>query len=81
MVKIEERLGKLVIAKIQDDPSQTQVSKDLGIYRSSIQNIWLEFANTGSIADRPRSGRSMKSTERDLRRLCMEANKTPFLRA
>ena len=31
-----------------------------------------------SIADRPRSGRSMKSTERDRRRLCMEAKKAPF---
>ena len=65
MAKIEERLRKLVIAKIQDGSSQRQVSKDLGICRSSIQNIWLKFANNGSIADRPRSGRPMKSTERD----------------
>ena len=32
-------------------------------------------------SDRPRSGRPMKSTERDRRRLCMEANKAPFLSA
>jgi len=56
MVKIEERLRKLVIAKIQDGASERQVSKDLGICRSSKQNIWLKFANTVSIADRPRSG-------------------------
>ena len=81
MVKIEERLRKLVIAEIQNGGSQGQVSKDLGIRRSSIQNIWLKFANTESIADIPRIVRSMKSTERNRRRLCMEANKAPFLSA
>ena len=81
MVKIEERLRKLVIAKIQDGASQRQVSKELGICRSSIQNLWLKFAKTGSISDRPRSGRPMKSTERDRRHLCIEAKKAPFCSA
>ena len=81
MVKIEERLEKLVIAKIQDGASQRRLSKDLRICRSSIQNIWLKFANTGYIADRPRSCIPMKSTERDRRHLCVEANKAPFLSA
>jgi len=62
---VNHRLENLVIAKIQDDLSQRQISKDLGICRSSLQNIWLKFANTEPIADRPRSGRPMKSTERD----------------
>jgi len=79
IVKIEERFRKLVIAKIQDDSSQRQLSNDLRICRNSIQNIWLKFANTGSIADRPRNGKPMKSTEWDRRRLCMAANKIPFL--
>ena len=37
--------------------------------------------NTESVADRSRSGRRMKSTERYCRRLCMEANKVKFLSA
>ena len=81
IVKIEERFRKLVIAKIQVDSSQRQLSNDLRICRNSIQNIWLKFANTGSIADRPRNGRPMKSTKIDRKRMCMEANKAPFLSA
>ena len=78
MVKRGEMLRKLVIAKIQDGASQRQLSKDLGICRSSLQNLLLKFANNGSIADRPRSSRPMKFTERDHRRMCIEANKAHF---
>ena len=39
----------------------------------------MKFVNTGSIADRQRSAKPMKSTERDRRRMCMKANKAQFL--
>ena len=70
MVKIEESLGSQLLPKFK-----------MVLVKSRYQRMWLRFTNTGSFADRPRSGRPIKSSERNHRRLCMEANKVTFLSA
>jgi len=39
MVKIDEGIRKLVVAKIQGGASQRDVKKELGICRSSVRKI------------------------------------------
>jgi len=81
MVKIDESLRKLAVAKIQDGGSHRQVARELRLCPSSVWKIWVKFQNTGSISDGVRSGRPSKCSERDKRHLCIEAKKAPFLSA
>ena len=81
MVKIDEGTRKLVVAKIQGGASQRDVVKELEICRSSVRKIWKKFLNTGTVSDICRSGRHMKSLERDRRLLLIQAKKEPFLSA
>ena len=41
MVKIDEKLRKLVIERIQDGPTQIQVSRDLEICQNSVERYGL----------------------------------------
>jgi len=79
MVKIDESIRKLVVAKIQGGASQRDVEKELGICRSNVRKIWKKFLNTGAVSDISRSGRPMKSSEMDRRLLVIQAKKAPFL--
>lgn len=78
MVKITDQIRWLIVDRMQNGLSQSDVSKQLEIGQTTVRKIWLKFVDTGSIDNRPRSGRPMKTTIRERRSLCRLSKKDPF---
>ena len=79
MVKISEDIRKLVVHKMLGGQTQVSVAKDLNIDRTTVRHIFQKYMKPGKVADKERSGRPLKTTERQMRLLCRISNITPFL--
>lgn len=56
----EQRL--IIIGRLQTGQSQSVVARQFNVVRSTISRLWRRFQETGSVADRPRSGRPRVTT-------------------
>ena len=81
MGKIELSMRRLVIDKLQTGKSQMQVATELKIGKSTVQYIWNKYKTTGQTNNQTKSGRPLKSTERERRHLVMASKKNPFYSA
>ena len=81
MGKISEETRKEIVAKILQGKRHSEVSREFGIGHTTIRAIWLKYAKIGSTVDMNRSGRPVKTTEKDRRLICRISKKSPFMTA
>ena len=53
------------IAWLQDGATQRNVAQRLNVSQSTIGRLWIRFLDTGNVTNRPHSGRSRSTTERE----------------
>lgn len=78
MVKIDVQLRNQIVAFMETGYSQSNVARQLNLGQTTVRKIWLRYTATGSTENRPKSGRPMKTTERERRRLCQLSKTNPF---
>lgn len=74
-------MRNLIVLKMNQGMKQIQVARELNITSGTVRKIWMRYKATGSTDDAHRSGRPLKTTERDRRFICMASRKDPFLSA
>ena len=79
MPRISEHVCHAFIVKMQDQPNLKKVARNLKLCRTTMQKIWKKILETGSIADKRKSGRPPLLSVRGQRNSCNTAKKFPFL--
>ena len=79
MTKCIKAIRVLIVEKLKKGIGQRETARNLGIPRTTVQNIWKHFVATGIVNDKPNPGRPTRYTERDRRKLCIESRRHPFL--
>ena len=59
--------------------AQVSVAKDLNMGLTTVRYIFQKYMNTGKVDDAKRSGRPLKTIERQRRLLCRSSNINTFL--
>ena len=72
-------MSHAVIVKMQDQRNLKKVARDLKLCRTIVRKIWKMFLETGSIANKRKSGRPPLLSVRGQRNLCNTTKKFPFL--
>jgi transposase len=81
MGKCEKAVRLIIIEKLTNGMGQRETSRNLGIPRTTVRNVWKRFMSTGRIDDQERSGRPTKLNARDRRKLVLECKRHPFFTA
>ena len=81
MVKIEDKMHKLIIFKMLEGQSQVKVAIDLQISQTTMRYIWQKYIKMGDTADAKRSGRPRKTPKRQRRLLSRISKANPFTTA
>lgn len=68
-----------MVMKMNDGKRQIDVATELKISSTTVRRIWKRYMETGSTNDRARSGRPLKTSERERRNICITSKKFPFL--
>ena len=81
MGKIERSQKILIIEFMQSGCSLREVSRTLGIARTTVRNIWQKYLQGLPLENRNSSGRPRILSKRDERRILVKIKKNPFLSA
>jgi len=81
MGKISDVMRQEVVDRMLMKKTQSEVSRELGISQPAVRAIWFKYLNTGSIKNLNRSGRPLKTTEKERRLIGRISKKSPFLTA
>lgn len=81
MSRIPQQKRGEIIQQLQLGNSQRLVAKSFGVSRCAVQAIHKKCIVTGSVDDRPKSGRPPKTSIRERRTLIRLSKKNPFLSA
>ena len=75
-VNIETRWR--IISQLKKGKSQRKIAIKENISQPAVRKLWLKYLETGSVIDKPKSGRPVKTTVRDCRTLCILSKRNPF---
>lgn len=79
--EISVDVRNLVIKHRKEKKSYGEISKILNLSRATVQTIVKNFENSGYTEDKPRSGRPMKLSRRDVSFIIREVDKNPKVTA
>ena len=69
VISKEER-RTLIVMKMRERKKQIVVVRELNITSGAVRYVWINYLNTGTTSDNPRSRRPLKTTENDRRVIC-----------
>lgn len=81
MGKLTVDLRQQIVEMFKRRETQSTISRALNIGRTSVRKVWLKFLQTGSVADKKKSGRPKKISGKEIRMLTRTSKKNPFLTA
>jgi len=81
MGKLSKDMRLLIVRKLKNGIGQRETSRNLEIPRTTVQNVWKRFLQTGTVDDKEKTGRPTKFSQRDRRKLYFESRRHPFFTA